>query len=92
MLKLNMSKGRKELKPTEVMTYLPGRYDVKMLMADMIRDISTSCPSVSDEFSASLSCSDCSEKLFGRDGGSYFIDLKDHKLNEDLLILLSCRN
>ena len=77
------------MKPTELLTYLPGRYDVKMLMADMINVISTSCPSVSDEFTASISCSNCSEKLFGRDGDNYFLELKNHRLNEDLLILLN---
>ena len=68
MLKLNISKGRKELKPSEVLTFLPGGVDAQTLLSDLIRDVSRSCPSVSAEFTTSLSCNDCSEKLFGRDG------------------------
>ena len=89
MLKLNISKGRKELKPSEVLTFLPGGVDVQTLLSDLIRDVSRSCPSVSAEFTTSLSCNDCSEKLFGRDGDNCFIDLKSHKLNEDLSILVN---
>ena len=89
MLKLNMSKGRKELKPSEVLTFLPGGVDVQTLLSDLIRDVSRSCPSVSAEFTTSLSCNDCSEKLFGRDGDNCFLDLKSHKLNEDLSILVN---
>ena len=83
-----MPKGRKELMPSEIMLFLPGRYDVSSLMSDLVAEMSTSCPSVSEEFITSLSCSDCSNKLFGGDGGNV-IELKDHRLNEDLLIQLN---
>ena len=74
--------------PSEIMLFLPGRYDVSSLMSDLVAEMSTSCPSVSEEFITSLSCSDCSNKLFGGDGGNV-IELKDHRLNEDLLIQLN---
>ena len=77
------------MKPSEVLTFLPGGVDVQTLLSDLIRDVSRSCPSVSAEFTTSLSCNDCSEKLFGRDGDNCFLDLKSHKLNEDLSILVN---
>ena len=88
MIKMNSFTGRTVLKPSEIMTILPNRYDVKMLIADMIDVISTACPSVFDELTASISCSICAKKLFCRNGDNYFLELEKHQLNEDISILL----
>ena len=89
MVKLNRSQTRTGIKPIEISRFLAGGRDVKILISDLIRAVSEACPDVSGQFGTSLSCTDCSEKLFG--GDNCVIDLNSSVKNEDLSILINQR-
>ena len=89
MVKLNRSQTRTGIKPIEISRFLAGGRDVKILISDLIGAVSEACPDVSGQFGTSLSCTDCSEKLFG--GDNCVIDLNSSVKNEDLSILINQR-
>ena len=89
-MKLNLHGGRTKLVPTEILKILPGRADVKTMLSNLVTEITESCPDISDKIIKNLACTDCSEEMFG-DDKNYFLDLKTHKLNEDLTILVNSR-
>ena len=88
MVKLNRSQTRTGIKPIEISRFLAGGRDVKILISDLIGAVSEACPDVSGQFGTSLSCTDCSEKLFG---DNCVIDLNSSVKNEDLSILINQR-
>ena len=89
MVKLNMSKGRKALIPTEVSRILPGGVDMRTMLSNLITEISKSYPDVSDTILTNLHCTECSEEIVPGARNNSFVDLKTHKQNEDLTILVN---
>ena len=81
--------AKRTVKPVELSRVLTEGRDVKTLCSDLIRSVSKAFPPISEHFLTSLSCTDCSEKLFGGDGGNCLIDLKTNNQNEDLSVLVN---
>ena len=59
------------------------------MLSNLFTKMSKSCPDVSNKIITNLACTDCSEETFGGAGNNLFVDLKTHKPNEDLAILVN---